>query len=62
MQVEEKLSEALKNRTRYKTGCQLYSAYPRDEDFQQIKLQLRALRLIREVTKVIIVNLRRAGR
>ena len=27
----------------------IYSVYPRDEDFQRIKLQLRALGLIQEV-------------
>lgn len=48
-QLKEKLAEAFTNRYRDQNRVQIYHSYPRDEDFQRIKLQLRALGLIREV-------------
>ena len=47
--LKDKLTEVLKNRFRDNYDGKLSSAYPRDEDFQRIKLQLRALGLIQEV-------------
>jgi Domain of unknown function (DUF4062) len=48
-ELKDKLAEAINNRYRDRNSVPIYSAYPRDEDFQQIKVQLRALGLIREV-------------
>ena len=47
--LKEKLSEAFSNRYFDRHRTTVYSVSPRDEDFQKIKLQLRALGLIREV-------------
>jgi hypothetical protein len=47
--LKEKLAEAFGNRFEDKFGGKLFHTYMRDEQFQQIKLQLRALGLIREV-------------
>jgi len=48
-ELTNKLAEAFENRYRDKHGATICSVHPRDEDFQQIKLQLRALGLIQEV-------------
>jgi len=48
-ELKGKLSEAFGNRYRDRNRLQVYSVHPRDEDFQRIKVQLRALGLIREV-------------
>ena len=48
-QLKDQLTDAFKNRVRDKNAITIHRAYPRDEDFQQIKVQLRALGLIREV-------------
>jgi hypothetical protein len=48
-QLKEKLSEAFQNRYRDKEQAVIYNSYPRDEDFQRIKVQLRALGLIQMV-------------
>jgi len=45
----EKLAEACENRYRDRRKAKIFDVNPRDEDFQKIKLQLRALGLIREV-------------
>jgi hypothetical protein len=47
-ELQGKLGEALLNRIRDAGATAIYSVSPRDEDFQQIKVQLRALGLIRE--------------
>lgn len=47
-QLKIKLGEAFANRHRDKNRATIYDADPRDEDFQKIKIQLRALGLIRE--------------
>jgi hypothetical protein len=47
--LREKLSEVFRNRRRDKDGSSIFDVNPRDEDFQRIKLQLRALGLIREI-------------
>jgi len=43
----ERLADDFMAKTKQRPS--LHSAYPRDEDFQQIKLHLRVLGLIREV-------------
>jgi hypothetical protein len=48
-QLKQKLAEVFRNRYRDKNRIGISSVYPRDEDFQGIKVQLRALGLIREV-------------
>ena len=48
-ELKNKLSEVFTNRYRDKNETAVYNVYPRDEDFQRIKVQLRALGLIREV-------------
>jgi len=48
-QLKEKLAEVFRNRYRDKGETRVHRVYPRDEDFQRIKVQLRALGLIREV-------------
>ncbi len=45
----EKLVEAFANRASDRDGKYIYDTHIRDQDFQQVKLQLRALGLIREV-------------
>ncbi len=47
--LKEKLAEAVRNRFKDQLGAQIFNTYMRDEEFQQVKLQLRALGLIREV-------------
>ncbi len=47
--LRAKLVEAFNNRFRDKCGESAYRTYMRDEEFQQVKLQLRALGLIREL-------------
>jgi len=48
-ELKSKLAETFANRYRDKNRVFAYSVYPRDEDFQRIKLQLRALGIIREL-------------
>jgi hypothetical protein len=48
-ELSDKLSEAIQNRYQDKKKMTIYGVVARDQDFQQIKLQLRALGLIREV-------------
>jgi Domain of unknown function (DUF4062) len=47
--LKKKLAEAFTNRFKDGFGVQIFRAYMRDEEFQQVKLQLRAVGLIREV-------------
>jgi hypothetical protein len=47
--LKGKLSEAFRNRYVDRHRASIYHEYMRDEDFQQIKLQLRALGLIRKL-------------
>jgi hypothetical protein len=47
--LKKKLSEAFRNRFKDKFGTQIFDAYMRDEEFQKVKVQLRALGLIREL-------------
>ncbi len=48
--LRDKFAEVFKNRFKDRYHTEAHSAYlARDEQFQQVKLQLRALRLIREV-------------
>jgi hypothetical protein len=47
--LKKKLAEAFTNRFKDKSLRQVFSAYMRDEEFQQVKLQLRALGLVRDV-------------
>jgi hypothetical protein len=49
-ELKGKLAEVFLNRYRDKNRTRAFGAHPRDEDFQRIKLQFRALGLIREVT------------
>jgi hypothetical protein len=46
--LKKKLAQAFTNRFKDRTGEQVFSAYMRDDEFQQVKLQLRALGLIQE--------------
>ena len=48
-QLKDKLAEVFVNRYRDKNQVAAYNVFPRDEDFQLVKVQLRALGLIREV-------------
>jgi hypothetical protein len=47
--LRQKLIGAFENRMNDRDGKSPYSTYMRDEEFQQVKLQLRAPALIREV-------------
>jgi hypothetical protein len=47
--LKKKLAEAAMNRLKDTLGRQVFNAYMRDEEFQKVKLQLRALGLVREV-------------
>ena len=47
--LKEKLAESFQNRINEKSGNRAHSAYMRDDEFQQVKLQLRALGLISEI-------------
>jgi hypothetical protein len=47
--LKGKLAEAFANRFKDKHGGDVFHTYMRDEEFQQVKLQLRALGLIREL-------------
>jgi hypothetical protein len=48
-ELKDKLAESFRNRYDDNNRVTIYRQYPRDEDFQKIKVQLRALGLIREV-------------
>lgn len=48
-QLKDQLTEVFRNRYQDRTHEVIYSCYPRDEDFQRTKVQLRAIGLIREV-------------
>ncbi len=48
-QLKDQLDAAFRNRLKDKSGIQIYECYVRDEEFQQVKVQLRALGLIREL-------------
>ena len=47
-ELKDKLEEALTNRYRDRHNAVIYRVNARDEDFQRVKIQLRALGLIRE--------------
>ena len=48
-ELKDKFAEAVRNRLKDKRGMQVFHPYMRDVDFQKVKLQLRALGLIREL-------------
>lgn len=48
-ELKRKLAEAVKNRLTDKLGQPVFEAYLRDEEFQKVKVQLRALGLIEEI-------------
>ena len=47
--LKEKLAEKFRNRLQDRIGAPIYHSYIRDEEFQKVKLQLRALGLISEI-------------
>jgi hypothetical protein len=47
--LKDALGRAFSSRFKEKFGAQIYHKYMRDEEFQKVKLQLRALGLIREL-------------
>jgi hypothetical protein len=47
--LKDQFAEAISNRLKDKRGAQIFHAYMRDEEFQKVKVQLRALGLIREL-------------
>jgi hypothetical protein len=48
-ELKDKFAEVVRNRFKDRTGAQIFRAYMRDEEFQKVKIQLRALGLIQEV-------------
>lgn len=47
--LKDQFAEAVSNRLKDKRGAQIFHAYMRDEEFQKVEVQLRALGLIREL-------------
>jgi hypothetical protein len=60
-QLKEKLTEVFRNRYQDKNKVSVLDTYPRDEDFQRVKVQLRALGLIQGVDKDQLRNKHEAG-
>jgi len=47
--LKDKFAEVVRNRFKDRSDAQIFRAYMRDEEFQKVKIQLRALGLIQEV-------------